>query len=287
MTRVTMKAARSASIMPEFKTPPERLSFELPGNSPACLLIHGFTGDTREMRVLAESISQQLGFYVYVPLLPGHGGPPQLMHGLSIDDFMDSAREALAKVRAQHSRVVVCAYSMGAAIAMPLIAEHPVGGFVAISPMLAIRHPLLPLAPLARFVVPWIYPLKMASIDLLGLRDELLTYDSSLDLSDPETLKWLRNEIRFPVAITDELRKMQVRARRATPQITSPTLIVQGSADLTLNPVGARRLYENVGAADKQIKLLPGIDHDLVKASNPANQEMIDTVIEWLRQRFS
>ncbi len=272
--------------MIDYKTPSDRLSFEMAGQSPGCLLLHGFTGDPREMRFLADAISSQLGLYVYVPLLPGHGGPPHLMHGLRVHDFTDSVRTALAKVREQHSRVIVCAYSMGAALAAPLVAEHPVAGFVALAPMLSIRNPLLPLAPLARFVLPWVYPLKLASIDTLGLREELLTYDPTLKLDDPATLKMLRNEVRFPVSVADELRKMQAQARKAAAHISTPTLILQGSLDLTLNPAGAQRFYDNLAAMDKQIRFFPGVDHDIVKARNPANRDMIAAVVAWIKERI-
>lgn len=275
-----------SSLTPQFKTPSDRTSFEIAGHSPGCLLLHGFTGDPREMRPLAEGISSQLGLYSYVPLLPGHGGPPHLMHGLSIDDFMAAARAALAKVREQHSRVIVCAYSMGAALAAQLVAEQPVAGFVAIAPMVAIRNRLLPLAPLARYVLPWIYPLKIASIDALGLREELLAYDPTLNLDDPATLAMLRNEVRFPVSVTDELRKMQARARKAAHRITEPTLVVQGGLDLLLNPAGAQRFYDDLAAVDKQIKFFPDVDHDIVKPRNPANQVMIETVIGWIKERY-
>ncbi len=239
------------------------------------------------MRPLGEAIAQQFGFYVYAPLLPGHGGPPHLMHGLSVEDFMQSAREALAKVRAQHSTVIVCAYSMGGAIAASLIADDPPAAFVGIAPMFSIRMPLMSLAPLARYVLPWIYPLKLASIDRLGLRAELLSYDPALNLDDPATIARLRNEVGFPVTIADELRKMANQARKAARRIHTPTLIIQGSADLLINPAGAQRFYDTLPATDKQLHLLPGADHVLVKPHSPGHDAMLHLVTDWLAARFS
>lgn len=270
----------------DYKIPVDRHSFEMHGSAPACLLLHGFTGDPREMRVLADGIHHKFGYYIYAPLLPGHGGPPHLLHNVYAEDFLEAARKALAHVRRQNSQIIVVAYSMGAAIAAQLLAEEPVAAFVMIAPMVSIRNPLLPLSPLAGRFLPWFYPLKLMSIDLLGIREEILAFDPTLNLDDPETLRMLRNEIRFPVPITDELRKMQNRARNAAPNLTMPTLIVQGGADLTLNPSGARKLYEQIPAKDKQFRMIPRVDHDIVKARNPGNPEMVNTVLEWIEQRF-
>jgi carboxylesterase len=274
------------AITRNYTIPTDRHSFEMHGSAPACLLLHGFTGDPREMRILADAIHRKFGFYIYTPLLPGHGGPPHLLHNLYAEDFLQAAREALAHVRKQNSQIVVVAYSMGAAIAAQMLAEEPVAAFVMIAPMVSIRNPLLPLSPLASRFLPWFYPLKLMSIDLLGIRDDILAFDPTLNLDDPETVKMLKNEIRFPVAITDELRKMQNRAKLAASRLTMPTLIVQGSADLTLNPVGARKLFERIPARDKQFEMIPNVDHDVVKARNPGNPAMVRIVLDWMGKRF-
>jgi len=270
----------------QFSAPADRAAFDLPGRSPGYLLLHGFTGDTREMRPLAEAIAAQFGVHVRVPLWPGHGIPPQAMAGLRVTDFLGAGRQALDQMREKHSRVIVIAFSMGAALAIPLIAEQPVAGFVALAPMLSIRNPLLPLTPALRHIVPWIYPLRMASIDDLGLRADLQQIDPALDLDDPVTLDRLKREIRLPTSIFDELRQIQRGARRAAPKIYTPTLILQGSTDLTLEPKGAHWLFDHLPAVDKQIYELPGADHDLVKPRNKGHAEMLRRVLHWLSERF-
>jgi esterase/lipase len=270
-----------------FVTPSDRTPFELLGRGPACLLLHGFLGDTREMRPLAHAIHQQLGYHVYAPLWPGHGVPPQELAGLGIADFIKAGQTALNKLRTMHSQVVVCAYSMGGALAVKLIAEQPVAGFVTLAPMLSIRNPLLPLAPLTRFVLPWIYPLKTTGADAMGLRKAALTYYPELDPNDPSSMEQLKNTFRFPLPITDELRKMQRVARLAARHLHIPTLILTGDTDFTLDPSGSSWLYEHLPAADKTFFSLPGAGHDLVKPENIAHDRIITLVIDWLRARFA
>lgn len=266
--------------------PPDRQPFEMTGGSPACLLLHGFTGDTREMRLIADAINGDLGYHVYAPLFPGHGGPPNLLGGLKAEDFYATVRAGIARLREAHSRVVVVAYSMGAALAAHVLRDEPVAAFVMLAPMLAIRNPLLPLAHFGKHILPWIYPLKMMNLSVFGLRDQILAFDPMLDLDDPATVKMLRDEVRFPIAITDELRRMQNKAHLAAPRLHLPTLIVQGTADLTLNPSGAQRFYTALQARDKEILMIPRVDHDIVYARNPGHSAMVDKVVGWLRERF-
>ena len=270
-----------------FNPAPERDAFEIAGGSPACLMLHGFIGDTREMRPLAETISQTFGFHVYSPLWPGHGSLPHFMQGLEVPQFMQAAHDALTKIREQHSEVVVFGFSMGGALAAQLISEHPVAGFIALAPMLSVRTPLLPLSPLARYFLPWIYPLKMGNIDFLRLRQVILDADPTLDLDDPVTLARLREEVRFPLPITNELRKMANQARKAARNIYTPTLIFQGGADMLLRPAGAEHFYDDLASADKQYRFIPGVGHDLVARRNPAHDEVVRTITEWLSARFS
>ncbi len=132
---------------PIVAAPIERASFAIRGQPPACLLLHGFLGDTREMRVLADAIAGRFGYAVHAALWPGHGLPPQAMIGLRAEDFLAAGREALASIRAQYSTIIVCGYSMGGALAAALIAEQPVAGFIALAPMITIRQPLQAAAP--------------------------------------------------------------------------------------------------------------------------------------------
>src|SRR5579859_7995177 len=152
----------------------DRTAFELAGRSPACLLLHGFVGDPREMRPFAEAINTNLGLYVYAPLWPGHGLPPQALHGLHTDDFLKAGNDALDHIRERHSTVFVIAFSMGGALASILIAQRPTAGFIALAPMFAIRNPLLPLVSAAQHIIPWVYPLRFATSNNPMLREAML-----------------------------------------------------------------------------------------------------------------
>src|SRR5579859_654359 len=254
-------------------------TFELPGGSPGVLLVHGFTGDPREMRPLAEMLNR-LGLYCYVPLLPGHGVPPMELHGLTDEQWLDAARAGLDHVRAQHEKVLVCSFSMGAALSAIMLAQRDtrqeqIGGFIAVAPMIATRFPLLVLSPILSRLMRWVYPLKLMSVDMLGMRKKILQYDSTLDLDDPQVVARLRDEVRLPVAVAGELRKIARRAILAARHLYLPTLVVQGTADLTLDPEGARRFYRGLAAEDRSIVTISGAQHEFVREGTRGHAELL------------
>ena len=121
----------------------------------------------------------------------------------------------------------------------------------------------------------------------MGLREAALTYYPDLDPNDPTGMELLKNTFRFPLPITEELRKMQRLARSMAPKLNTPTLILTGDTDFTLDPSGSSWLYEHVSAADKAFFSLPGAGHDLVKPENIAHNRILALVIDWLQARFA
>jgi carboxylesterase len=270
--------------------------FEFEGKSPGVLLIHGFTGNPYEMRSMAEHLNRKLGLYCYAPLLPGHGLPPDALRGVTAQHWLNAAHDALEHTLAHTPEVIVTAFSMGGALSAILLGENHLSGssayqrvraFIALAPMVTTRIPLIPFTALLGQITPWFYPLKFMPIDSFGIRGKILQFDPTLDLDDPLVLARLRQEIRIPVSVAEELRKVARRALSASRNIHMPTLIVQGTNDLVLDPEGARRLYKSIAAADKTLLLLTGSDHDFTLPNRPGNEELRQAVAAWLSQRIN
>ncbi len=280
-------------------------TFELPGGLPGVLLVHGFTGDTSEMRGLAEMLNG-MGLYCYAPLLPGHGTQPQELFGLTDEHWLRAAREGLEHVKAQHEQVIVCSFSMGAALSAIMLAQEArdsdwhryqhsdqhsgqheqVAGFIAVAPLIATRVPLLLLSPILSQFKPWFYPLKVTSIDMLGIRRKIVQYDPTLNLDDPEVLARMRDTVRIPIAVAGELRKIARQAIQAAHHLSMPTLVAQGSADLAVDPEGARRFYRGLAATDRSLVTISGAKHDFVMPATRGHAELLAAVQGWVRQRF-
>jgi carboxylesterase len=269
---------------------PDRGTFELSGSDIGILLIHGFTGDTQEMRPLAESLHTRFGVTCYAPLLPGHGVPPHLMASITDQDWYNAVNAGLDYIRGKCSRIIVIGFSMGGALGAWVLStrksENAANGFIAIAPMITLRNPLINYAGLVRRFVPWVYPLRFMSIDDLGIRAELQAYMPGVDLDAPEVKKQLKSEIRFPTGILDELNKVAKHARNAAFALTMPILTLQGDSDITLDPAGAHRFHGAVASEDKALIMYTGGEHEIIKPKSRTFSTLVRDVEEWIKFRF-
>src|SRR6202034_3106811 len=93
--------------------------FEHDGGRVGVLLCHGFTGSPQSLRPWAQFLAEA-GLTVSVPLLPGHGTSWQEMNRTTSDDWLATAGQALAELRAQCDEVFLMGLSMGGCLALRL-----------------------------------------------------------------------------------------------------------------------------------------------------------------------
>jgi acylglycerol lipase len=75
------------------------------------------------------------------------------------------------------------------------------------------------------------------------------------------------------------LKAMQYVSGQAT-KITLPIMIVQGSADKLVDPVGAQMLYDAVSSVDKEIRIFDGFYHEVF--NEPEHDKVLRDVEIWL-----
>lgn len=99
----------------------------------AVLLVHGFGGDTATWDELAPVLERH-HTTVERLLLTGHGREAEALRGVTADTWCADVRDALARLRGTHRRVVVVGHSLGAALAFLALAEHLVSAAVLVCP---------------------------------------------------------------------------------------------------------------------------------------------------------
>lgn len=92
------------------------------------LCLHGLGGTGRTMQPLADGLAA-LGHTVHAPTLPGHGTTPDDLLGVTWNDWVAAAAQALADTGA----TVVVGQSMGGALALALAARRLCAKVVAIN----------------------------------------------------------------------------------------------------------------------------------------------------------
>jgi acylglycerol lipase len=68
------------------------------------------------------------------------------------------------------------------------------------------------------------------------------------------------------------------------PSLTAPLLVVHGSDDRLIPVEGSRRLVEAVGSRDVELKIYPGLYHEVF--NEPEQEQVLDDVVSWINARL-
>lgn len=68
------------------------------------------------------------------------------------------------------------------------------------------------------------------------------------------------------------------------PALTAPLLVAHGADDRLIPVDGSRRLVECVGSSDVELKIYPGLYHEIF--NEPERDQVLDDVVSWITQRL-
>ncbi len=74
------------------------------------------------------------------------------------------------------------------------------------------------------------------------------------------------------------------RCRSGLPSLTAPLLVVHGSDDRLILAEGSRQLVDAVGSTDVELKVYPGLYHEVF--NEPEQEQVLDDVVSWINARL-
>jgi carboxylesterase len=227
-------------------------------------MLHGFTGYTRHMRFLAETLHEK-GLTVSVPRLPGHGTNGSDFRRSGWRDWLGAATESYIDLTAEGRSVMVCGFSMGGALAVHLAAHFPVHRLALLAPALYTVNRMVPLSPLLhRIVKP--YPVREPE-----LRDD----------PDDQYLAEQYWNWRWPEQ-TASLYRLMRNARALLPRITAPVLTVVSRGDRAVPLKVADLVTSRCGAQEKRTVHLEESPHLLT--TGPEKEIVARELLDWFVQ---
>lgn len=210
-------------------------AFHWKGSSTGILLIHGFTATTTEVRLFAEALRPK-GYTISAPVLPGHNATIQDLHKTRMEDWLGCVEKAYLELASACSACIVAGESLGGLLSLYLASKYPeIRGILLFAP--AISVPSLHLAP---FVAPFVRYRKKKNIDL----------------NSP----WKGYNV-VPMRAAVELLRTQRLIKSRLSQVAQPALIFQGMKDGTINPEGARLVYDGIQSNYKDLIILENAHH--------------------------
>ncbi len=99
----------------------------------AVLLLHGFTGNTNDVKRLGRYLSER-NYTVHAPLYKGHGGDPETLINTDPIEWWNSALEGYDHLRSLgYEEIAVAGVSLGGVFSLRLGEERPTKAIVAMS----------------------------------------------------------------------------------------------------------------------------------------------------------
>ncbi len=107
--------------------------FTIEKGSRAVLLLHGFTGNTNDVKRLGRFLSER-NYTVHAPLYKGHGGDPNTLIQTDPLDWWNSVLEGYDALRNRgYEEIAVAGVSLGGIFSLKLGEERPTKAIVAMS----------------------------------------------------------------------------------------------------------------------------------------------------------
>ncbi|AXO21395.1 alpha/beta hydrolase [Mycobacterium avium subsp. hominissuis] len=177
-------------------------------------------------------------------------------------------------------KCIVVGHSMGGGIVFAFGVERPDNYdlMVLSGPAVAAQDQVSPLLALAAKVLGVIVP---------GLPAQEL--DADAVSRDPEVVAAYRNDPlvyhgKVPAGVGRALLQVGETMPQRAPALTAPLLVVHGSDDRLIPVAGSRRLVECVGSADVELKVYPGLYHEVF--NEPEREQVLDDVVGWITARL-
>ena len=211
--------------------PPAPFTFEA-GNR-AVLLLHGFTGNSADVRMLGRFL-QKKGYTSHAPIYRGHGVEPEQLLDTTPEQWYEDVVTGYEHLRSLgYDEIAVAGLSMGGALGIKLTTEYPVKAMIPMCTPMFFDNKTQLTSGFRLFAKQY---KQLEKKDRETIETEVT---SIMDQSGPLFTK-INDYIKHVNGIVD--------------LVYTPTMVVQATNDEMINPESADFIYNNVEAEEKQIK---------------------------------
>ena len=205
-------------------------------NSIAIILIHGWSAFPRQMIELGKRLNED-GYWIYIPLLKGHGRSPENLEKVIMDDWINDIEKEAAKVKTNPiiKKVFIGGNSMGGSLAILGALKNNYSGLILLGTPIHIKRHFL-VWFLANLLSPFGFYLKK-------------TYPKNIKDDYPGSTSYQY----FPVkSVLQSLRTIRTAAFSLT-KIKIPTLILQTNQDYMVTKYSPWIIYNLVKSKVKKL----------------------------------
>ncbi|PDZ06334.1 carboxylesterase [Bacillus cereus] len=238
---------------------PKPFTFE--GGDRAVLLLHGFTGNSADVRMLGRFLEKK-GYTCHAPIFKGHGVPPEELVHTGPEDWWQDVMEAYQLLKDKgFEKIAVAGLSLGGVFSLKLGYTVPVLG-----------------------VVPMCAPMYIKSEETMY--QGILAYAREYKKREQKSPEQIEQEMlefqQTPMNTLKALQQLIADVRNNVDMIYAPTFVVQARHDEMINTDSANIIYNGVESTLKEIKWYEDSTH--VITLDKQRDELHEDVYNFLEQ---
>ncbi|WRP06069.1 carboxylesterase [Rossellomorea aquimaris] len=199
----------------------------------AVLLLHGFTGNSADVRMLGRFLEKK-GYSSHAPHYKGHGVPPEELVHTGPEDWWQDVMDGYELLKSKgYEEIAVAGLSLGGVFSLKLGYTVPVKG-----------------------IVPMCAPMYIKSEEVMykGVVDYAREFKKFEGKPEEQIEKEIEEFKKTPMNTLKALQELIADVRENVDMIYSPTFVVQARHDHMINTDSANIIYDNVESDDKDIK---------------------------------
>ncbi len=237
--------------------------FFIPGGKIGCLLVHGFTGTPKEMRMLGDSLSQEK-FTILAPRLAGHATSVEDITRSHWEDWVASVEDGLNLLKGCTEKQFVMGLSMGGVLALITAARSAPTGVVTFSAPCALPgDPRAKYLPILKYFIRNVFKGK----------------------PDWRNLEAAKNHVDYPYYPTPailELKDLIDVMNSELGEVNVPALFVQSHQDKGIPAESLETLYNGVSSTDKSRFWVENSGHVVIR--EPERERIFEEVKKFVKR---
>ncbi|RFT67013.1 alpha/beta fold hydrolase [Bacillus clarus] len=238
---------------------PKPFTFE--GGDRAVLLLHGFTGNSADVRMLGRFLEKK-GYTCHAPIYKGHGVPPEQLVHTGPEDWWKDVMNAYQHLKDQgYEKIAAVGLSLGGVFSLKLAYTLPILG-----------------------VVPMCAPMYIKSEEIMY--QGILAYAREYKKREQKSPEQIEQEMfefkQTPMNTLKALQDLIRDVRNNVDMIYAPTFVVQARHDEMINTDSANIIYNGVESTLKDIKWYEDSTH--VITLDKQRDELHEDVYNFLEQ---
>ncbi|WIY63710.1 MULTISPECIES: alpha/beta hydrolase [Bacillus] len=238
---------------------PKPFTFE--GGDRAVLLLHGFTGNSADVRMLGRFLEKK-GYTCHAPIYKGHGVPPEQLVHTGPEDWWKDVMAAYQHLKdLGYEKIAAVGLSLGGVFSLKLAYTLPILGAV---PMCAPMY------------------IKSEEIMYQGILAYAREYKKREQKSPERIAEEMMEFKKTPMNTLKALQDLIRDVRNNVDMIYAPTFVVQARHDEMINTDSANIIYNGVESTLKEIKWYEDSTH--VITLDKQRDELHEDVYNFLEQ---